>query len=124
MPSDRLSALDAVFLHLESPGSPLHFGAVAICDGPPPAADELVALIQERIGSVPRYRSRLARSPLDHGRPRWVADPAFRVEAHVHHTALPAPGGRSELTGLVARVFAAPLDRKRALWELWLVEGL
>ena len=124
MPSDRLSVLDAAFLHLESPGSPLHFGAVAICDGPPPAADELVALIEERIGLVPRYRSRLARSPLDHGRPRWVEDPAFRVEAHVHHTALPVPGARSELSGLVARVFAAPLDRKRALWELWLVEGL
>ena len=124
MPSDRLSALDAAFLHLESPGSPLHFGAVAICDGPPPGADELVALIEQRIGLVPRYRSRLAGSPLDHGRPRWVADPAFRVEAHVHHTALPAPGARSELSALVARVFAAPLDRKRALWELWLVEGL
>ena len=124
MPSDRLSALDAAFLHLESPGSPLHFGAVTICDGPPPPADELIALIESRIGLVPRYRRRLARSPLDHGRPRWVDDPAFRVEAHVHDTALPAPGARSELTELVARVFAAPLDRKRALWELWLVEGL
>ncbi len=124
MPSDRLSALDAAFLHLESPGSPLHFGAVAICDGPPPPADELVALIERRIGRVPRYRRRLARSPLDHGRPRWVEDPAFRVEAHVHHTALPAPGGRAELFELVARVFATPLDRGRALWELWLVEGL
>jgi WS/DGAT/MGAT family acyltransferase len=124
MASDRLSALDAAFLHLESPGSPLHFGALAICDGPPPAAGELVALIEERIGLVPRYRSRLARSPLDHGRPRWVEDGAFRVEAHVHHTALPAPGARAELSELVARVFAAPLDRKRALWELWLVEGL
>ena len=124
MPSDRLSALDAAFLHLESPGSPLHFGAVAICDGPPPAADELVALIEQRIGRVARYRHRLGRSPLDRGRPRWVEDPAFRVEAHVHHTALAAPGGRAELFELVARVFATPLDRGRALWELWLVEGL
>ena len=124
MPSDRLSALDAAFLHLESPGSPLHFGAVAICDGPPPAADELIALIEERIGRVARYRHRLGRSPLDHGRPRWVEDSAFRVQAHVHHTALPAPGGRAELFELVARVFATPLDRGRALWELWLVEGL
>src|SRR5579863_2481480 len=124
MPSDRLSALDAAFLHLESPGSPLHFGALAICDGPPPPADELVALIEQRIGRVPRYRQRLARSPLDRGRPRWVEDPAFRVEAHVQHTALPAPGGRAELFELVARVFATPLDRGRALWELWLVEGL
>ena len=29
-----------------------------------------------------------------------------------------------ELLELVARVFATPLDRGRALWELWLVEGL
>ena len=124
MPSDRLSALDAAFLHLESPGSPLHFGAVAICDGPPPPADELIALIEKRIGRVARYRHRLGRSPLDRGRPRWIEDPAFRVEAHVHHTALAAPGGHAELFGLVARVFATPLDRGRALWELWLVEGL
>ena len=124
MPSDRLSVLDAAFLHLESPSSPLHFGALAICDGPPPAREELIALIEERLERVPRYRRRLAHSPLDHGRPRWVDDGTFRIEAHVHHAALPAPGGRAELHGLVARVFAAPLDRRRALWELWLIEAL
>src|SRR5579871_1949017 len=124
MPSDRLSPLDAAFLHLESPGSPLHFGALASGEGGAPEHEEVLALIEERLAAVPRLRQRLARSPLDHGRPRWVEDPAFSVRAHVHHAALPAPGGESELRELVARVFAAPLDRRRALWELWLIEGL
>ena len=89
-----------------------------------PTLDELLAHIASRLDLVPRYRQRLAHTPLDRGRPLWVDDPHFSVEEHVRHTALPAPGGRGELLELVARVFSTQLDRSRPLWELWFVEGL
>jgi WS/DGAT/MGAT family acyltransferase len=121
---DRLSALDASFLHQDGPDTQMHIGAVAICDGPPPPFDELVAHVGGRLHLVPRYRQRLAYGPFDRGRPLWVDDERFRLDCHVHHAALPRPGGRDELYDFVGRVFSTALDRGRPLWELWLVEGL
>jgi WS/DGAT/MGAT family acyltransferase len=62
--------------------------------------------------------------PYGTGRPLWVEDPNFRLDYHVRHTALPAPGGEAELRTLVERVISQRLDRCKPLWELWLVEGL
>jgi WS/DGAT/MGAT family acyltransferase len=121
---DRLTALDASFLHQEGPESHMHIGALTMFDGPPPHFDELIALIEARLHLVPRYRQRLAHTPLDRGRPVWVDDAAFRLPYHVRHVALPAPGGRAELLMLLSRVLSTQLDRRRPLWELWFVEGL
>jgi diacylglycerol O-acyltransferase len=121
---DRLTALDASFLHLEDGGAHMHVAAVMIFDGTPPAHEELVEAIEARLHVVPRYRQRLAFVPLGQGRPRWVDDPHFNAGYHIRHTALPAPGGDDELKRLAARVFGQRLDRNKPLWEIWLVEGL
>src|SRR4051812_15660926 len=121
---DRLTALDASFLHLEDGGAHMHVAAVMIFDGTPPAHDELVEAIEARLHVVPRYRQRLAFVPLGQGRPRWIDDPHFNAGYHIRHTALPAPGGDDELKRLAARVFGQRLDRNKPLWEIWLVEGL
>ena len=62
--------------------------------------------------------------PLQLGRPVWVDDPHFKLEYHLRHTALPAPGGDRELRALMGRIMAQELDRHRPLWEAWMVEGL
>ena len=54
----------------------------------------------------------------------WVDDPRFSLDFHVRHTALPKPGSPAQLKRLSARIMAQPLDRRRPLWENWLVEGL
>jgi diacylglycerol O-acyltransferase len=36
----------------------------------------------------------------------------------------PGPGGQRELDAAVSEIASVPLDRRRPLWELWLVEGL
>jgi WS/DGAT/MGAT family acyltransferase len=120
----RLTALDASFLHLEDTGAHMHVAAVMTFDGEPPAYQELLDAIQDRLHLVPRYRQRLAFVPLGQGRPRWVDDPHFNAGYHIRHTALPAPGGDEELKRLAARVFGQRLDRSKPLWEIWLVEGL
>ena len=121
---DRLSALDASFLHQEGPETHMHIGALAVVDGPPPGLDELLATIGSRLHRVPRYRQRLAHTPLDRGRPVWIDDPGFRLEFHVRRAALPAPGGHEQLLAMLAQIFSAQLDRRRPLWELWFIEGL
>jgi len=121
---DRLTAIDASFLHPEGAASHMHIGALVRAEGPPPPYDEFLDSIRARLHYVPRYRQRLAYPPASTGRPLWADDPDFNLEYHVRHTALPAPGSDEQLTNLAARVFSQQLDRSKPLWELWLVEGL
>jgi len=121
---DRLTGLDASFLHLERDSAHMHVGSVMIFDGAIPEYDEFAAHIEQRLHLVPRYRQRLAFVPLGQGRPVWVDDPHFNVGYHVRHTALPSPGTEAELKRLAGRVFAQELDRSKPLWEIWLVDRL
>lgn len=120
---DRLSPLDAAFLHVEDEVTHMHLGSVARFEGPPPAHDELLAAIGGKLHLAPRYRQRVRFTPLAAGRPVWVDDPHFRLAYHVRRTALPAPGDDDDLRRLVGRVMSAQLDRARPLWEIWIVEG-
>jgi WS/DGAT/MGAT family acyltransferase len=122
---NRLTALDSAFLHIEESGSAhMHVASVMVFDGDPPAYDDLLDALESRLHLVPRYRQRLARVPLDQGRPVWVDDPHFNLRYHLRHTGLPAPGGEDELRRLAGRLFSQQLDRGKPLWEIWLVDGL
>ena len=124
MSSDRLTGLDASFLHLEDGAAHMHVAGVMIFEGSPPPYDDLLEAIERRLGLVPRYRQRLAFVPFGQGRPKWVDDPHLNLRYHVRSTALPAPGSEQQLRDLAGRVFAQQLDRDKPLWEIWLVEGL
>ena len=76
---DRLTALDASFLHQEGPSSHMHVGAVTIFEGPPPPFEDVLDHVRSRLHLVPRYRQRLATPPLQTGRPLWVDDPTFNL---------------------------------------------
>jgi diacylglycerol O-acyltransferase / wax synthase len=121
---DRLTSIDASFLHQEGPTSHMHIGAVLAFDGPPPDFADFLDHVRGRLHLVPRYRQKLTTPPLETGRPLWVDDPNFNLEYHVRHAALPSPGTEQQLFQLVGRVASQQLDRSRPLWECWLVEGL
>jgi diacylglycerol O-acyltransferase len=121
---DRLTPVDASFLHQEGAVSHMHIGGLTLIEGPPPSMDEFLEQIRRRLHVVPRYRHKLAHTALDSGRPVWIDDPSFSLEYHVRHTALPAPGGWEQLQDLTARIFSQQLDRSKPLWEMWLIEGL
>ena len=121
---DRLSPLDASFLHIENDVNLMHIGSVGIFEGPPPPFDELRTMLEGKLPLVPRYRQRVREVPLGLGRPVWVEDGHFNLDYHLRHTALPAPGGREELRNLVSRVMAQRLDLTKPLWEWWMVEGV
>ena len=115
---------------VEHDGTQPHVCAVALFDPPSglgqggtPEIDRVREYLASRLHLVPRYRQRLAFVPVQ-GLPIWIDDARFDVGYHVHHAALPRPGGRKELQALTARIASQPLDRDRPLWEFWFVEGL
>lgn len=124
MAADRLTGLDASFLHMERAGAHMHVASTIIFEGPAPSHEEFRDHIASRLHLVPRFRQKLRSVPLDQGRPVWVDDPHLNLEYHVRQTALPAPGSDEQLRNLAARIFSQQLDRSKPLWELWLVEGL
>ena len=122
--TERMSALDASFLEIESAVTHMHIGSVSIFEGPAPRREELRAAVLDKLPLVPRYRQLVRFVPFGAGRPVWVDDPHFNIDYHVRRTALPEPGGERELRDLVGRVMSQQLDRHKPLWEMWVAEGL
>jgi WS/DGAT/MGAT family acyltransferase len=123
---DRLTPLDASFLYVEEPTTPMHIGGLAVFAAPEEPLDTalLAELVASRLDLVPRYRQRVRETPGRFAAPVWVDDESFDLGYHVRRTALPRPGNDDQLHELVARVLSRPLDRNRPLWEMYLVEGL
>jgi len=118
-----LSGLDSSFLFLEDAHQPMHVGSVLVFEGSMDF-ESFRQTMASRVHLVPRLRQRLAMVPFGIGKPYWVDDPAFNLDMHLQHVALPSPGSWKELRGLAARIFSVPLDRSRPLWEMTFVEGL
>lgn len=123
---DRLSALDASFLYLEDPTTPMHVGEVAVFRRPRSGFDydHVLSLVDRRLALAPRYRQKVLQVPGRLARPVWTDDEEFDITYHVRRSALPKPGNDEQLHELTARVMARQLDHTRPLWELYLVEGL
>jgi diacylglycerol O-acyltransferase len=131
MKYDRLTSLDASFLHMERLEFPMHVGALSVFEGARFFDErghfrigEVRDLVQSRLPLLPRFRRRLMAVPYEMGRSIWVDDDRFDITYHVRHTALPKPGSWEQLVALTTRVQEQLLDRERPLWELWFVEGL
>jgi diacylglycerol O-acyltransferase / wax synthase len=124
--SERLRPRDLAFLSEERPSNPRHNATVEIFDpsGSELDYEQLVALIQDRIPFVPRYRQRIVQVPGRIANPVWVDDTHFDFGYHVRRSALPRPGSLDQLLDLVSRIVSRPLDRSRPLWEVYFVEGL
>jgi WS/DGAT/MGAT family acyltransferase len=127
---ERLSALDATFLDVESKSAPMHVGAALIFDAKPLMLkhggldiERLTKYTEAALDSIPRYRQRVEWIP-GFGHPVWVDDGRFNMHFHLRHTRLPLPGDERSLKRLVGRLFSQHLDRSRPLWEFWVVEGV
>ena len=127
---DRLSAQDNSFLIWETPYVHMHVASTLIFEiGPFRTAEGGIDVERfERateavLHRIPRYRQKLHWIPgFQHA--VWVDDARFSLDFHIRHTALPKPGSTEQLEQLSARIMSQPLDRRRPLWENWLVEGL
>ncbi|WP_108666262.1 WS/DGAT/MGAT family O-acyltransferase [Euzebya rosea] len=124
----QLSGLDAMFLNLERPNTPLHVGSVVFVD--PSTAEggftheTVMDVYRNRLHLLPPFRWRLVTTPMGLDHPYWIDDPEFDLEYHVRRIAVPPPGDARTLADIVARIHARPLDRSRPLWETYVIEGM
>jgi WS/DGAT/MGAT family acyltransferase len=120
-----MAASDALFWFTES-ALPIFRPIIAglyLLDGAPDA-DRLSRGAEAAVALVPRLRQRVREAPLGLGLPEWIDDPHMDMAYHLRHVTLPAPGTRSHLLELVAKLIATPLDRERPLWESYWIGGL
>ena len=124
----RLSGLDASFLYLETDSQHMHVCSIMDVDTSTMPGGYTFDLLREalslRIKAMPEFREKLANSPLNLDHPVWVDDEAFDVDRHLHRIGLPPPGGRAELSEICGHIASLPLDRRRPLWEMWVLEGV
>jgi diacylglycerol O-acyltransferase / wax synthase len=121
---DRLTPLDAWFLHVEDGVDHMHIALVAVFEGPPPAYEQVVDDVARRLYRIPRYRQRVHRAPFDLAAPVWADDPDFDVRNHVQRAAVRVPGDDRMLAEVVSDLISNEIDRTHPLWEMWLIEGL
>jgi diacylglycerol O-acyltransferase / wax synthase len=125
---DHLSGLDATFLYMETPETPMHVGGLNIYELPSGYEGEFLDNLREHIAKrmhlAPVFRRKLVNMPFELANPIWVADEDLDLEYHIRSTVLPKPGTRAQLDRLVGRLHSSLLDRSRPLWEFYVIEGL
>ena len=124
----RMNNMDAAFLYFETPTMHMQVVGVLVLDGTDVPggfglADVRVAL-EQRIHLIPPLRRRMVSPPAGIGHPVWIEDPGFTLTDHVLPAPLQAPVTWPDLERFVGAVAGRPLDRRRPLWEMWVVEGL
>jgi diacylglycerol O-acyltransferase / wax synthase len=124
MNPDRLSPLDANFLHLEKGELAMHVGGLLVFDGPTPTYEQWRRAIELRLPRIPRYRQRVREIPLQLSSPVWVDDQHFNLDEHLRQVGLPAPGDELQLRALTSRLMERRIDMSRPLWEMCLIDGL
>jgi WS/DGAT/MGAT family acyltransferase len=124
----QLGGIDTMFVRGETPTMHLHVCGVLVLDTGGMRGDDARqrarALVAERLPLLAPFRWRLIETPGGIGAPRWIEDPDFDLDRHLHLSTLPAPGSRRELERFVANVAGTPLDRDRPLWEMYVVDGI
>lgn len=123
---ERLPVADVIFL-LEERTAPQtiallgHFGGPAGSGGP--TIDELRTTVAERLAAAPVLRRRVHWPGWWRGRPLWVDDDRFTLADHVRAVSVPEPGDEVAVLATAGGLLAVPLDQRRPLWELVLLDG-
>ncbi|HTL84528.1 MAG TPA: wax ester/triacylglycerol synthase family O-acyltransferase [Acidimicrobiia bacterium] len=122
----QLSGLDNSFLAMETPTTYGHVSSLAIFEPGEHTLtfSEVRDLVAERLHLVAPFRRRLVTVPLGLDHPFWIEDPDFDLDYHLRHIAVPPPGDERQLAELAAELAAKHLDRRRPLWEMYIIEGL
>lgn len=125
---ERLSGLDASFLYNETASLHMHTLKYTVLDVTALDGEFSVERLRHELGRrlhlLPPFRRRLAEVPLGLHHPVWIEDPDFDLVNHVRRVGVPGPGGRREMDELIGEIASWQLDRRKPLWECWVLEGL
>lgn len=123
----QLSGLDANFLYMETPNTYGHVNGLSIYERPSPDFEPFEHVYQrfgDMVGNLEPMRRRLVDVPFGLDHPYWIDDPDFDLDYHVRHIGLAPPGAADQLGEQVARIVGRHMNRRRPLWEVYVIEGL
>jgi len=117
-----MPSADAAWLRMDRPENLMAITSVLWFDRPLDV-ERLRGVLRERlVEAFPRYTQRAVDGGTLRGA-HWEDDAAFDLGLHLHHVALPAPGGRAELQAYVADLMGTPIDRSKPLWHAHVIDG-
>jgi WS/DGAT/MGAT family acyltransferase len=120
--------MDASFLHLETPETPMHVGSLMLFELPEGYRgdyyEDVKAMLDKRLHLATVLTRKLAQMPFDLAEPVWIGDDDIDIDYHVRSVTLRRPGTMSQLEQLIARLHSTLLDRSRPLWEMYVIDGL
>jgi WS/DGAT/MGAT family acyltransferase len=128
MEQQQLSGIDASFLYLETPETPMHVAGLTYFELPPGFEGSFYQhfrrFFEGRLHTIPIFSKRLAPSLYDLDHPGWVEADELDLDYHLRETALPSPGTEEQLEEVIGRLHANMLDRSRPLWQFYIITGL
>jgi hypothetical protein len=118
---DQLSGMDASFLHLETPETPMHVGSLMLFELPEGYVGDyyeaVKALLGKRLHLSAFLNRKLAQMPFQLAEPVWIEDDEHRARLSCPHRDL-APAGHHGSARTARRTSARlALDRSRPLWD-------
>ncbi|MGD9882025.1 MAG: wax ester/triacylglycerol synthase family O-acyltransferase [Reyranella sp.] len=124
----QLSGIDASFLYLETPETPMHVAGLTYFQLPEAFEGSFYQhfrrFFEGRLHTIPIFSKRLAPSLYDLDHPGWVDADEIDLDYHLRETTLPAPGTEAQLEEVIGRLHANTLDRSRPLWQFYVISGL
>lgn len=114
-----MSSQDALWLTMDRPNNLMVIDSLMWFESPLELSD-VRGVVQERL--IDRFEVYSSRAVDDSGW-RWVPDEDFDLDQHVVEVQLPSPGDMTVLQDFVSSQRSQPLDRRRPLWTLTLVQG-
>lgn len=124
----KLGGIDATFLYMETPETPMHVAGLTLFE--PPASlsgtfhAHFLEFFRSRVHLAPIFEKKLARTVFELDHPGWVDAGEIDWDYHIRRHVLPSPGSFSQLEALVGELHSTLLDRARPLWQFTVVEGL
>jgi diacylglycerol O-acyltransferase / wax synthase len=122
-----LSGLDATFLYLETPETPMHVGSLNLYELPAGFKGSFHKALQTHIGKrmhlAPIFSRKLAFMPFDLGHPIWVEADEVDLDFHIRKIK------EKELTvraaeNMCAKLHGQLIDRTRPLWEFYVFDSI
>lgn len=123
----HLSGLDATFLYLETPQTPMHVGSLHLYELPKGFKGsfhaQVIQHLAKRIHLSSIFTNKLAYMPFDLGHPVWVHDDNFDLSRHVRKiTAAKMTEKMAE--AMAAKLHSQLIDREHPLWEFYVFDRI
>lgn len=118
-----LTAVDQLFLMLETRNQPMHIGGLFLFELPEDAGENFVSdLVQQMLKN--KTPPSFPFNQVLYHLMWWKTDENFEVDHHFRHIALPKPARIRELLVYISQEHSKLLNRAKPMWECHIIEGI